>query len=65
MDKARRNRSNAASRARYEAKAYDKLLLRVRKDGADGMTKDQITAAAKASGQSVNSWIIDAIKAGL
>ena len=49
-------------KARYEAKAYDKMLLRIRKDGADGVTKDQIAAAAQASGQSINAWIIDAIK---
>ena len=28
----------------------------------DGFTKEQIKAAADASGQSVNSWIIEAIK---
>lgn len=60
--KARRNRQNAASRGRYEAKTYDKVYLRIRKDGADGVTPDQIKAAAEASGQSVNAWIIEAIR---
>lgn len=49
-------------KTRYEAKTYSKLLIRIRQDGTDGITKDQIDAAAKASGQSVNAWIIDAIK---
>ena len=60
--KARRNRQNAASRNRYEAKTYDKTYLRIRRDGTDGITLDQIKAAARASGQSVNAWIIEAIR---
>ena len=49
-------------KTRYERKAYNKILLRVRQDGADGLTVDQIKAAAAADGQSVNAWIIEAIK---
>ena len=60
--KARRNRQNAASRGRYEAKTYDKTYLRIRKDGTDGATLAQIRAAAAAEGQSVNAWIIEAIR---
>lgn len=60
--KQRRNRQNAASRARYEKAAYKKYSLRIRIDGGDGFTPDQLEAAAAASEQSVNSWIIDAIK---
>ena len=60
--KARRNRQNAASRGRYEAKTYDKTYLRIRKDGTDGVTLAQIRAAAAAAGQSVNAWIIEAIR---
>ena len=60
--KARRNRQNAASRGRYEAKTYDKLYIRIRKDGADGAELEQIKAAAQAAGQSVNAWIIEAIR---
>ena len=60
--KSRRNRQNAASRGRYEAKTYDKTYLRIRKDGTDGATLDQIRAAAAAAGQSVNAWIIEAIR---
>ena len=64
-DKATRNRQNAASRARYEAKSYRKYTIRVRQDGQDGLIPAQITAAAAAAGQSVNAWIVDAIKQAL
>ena len=63
VDKTTRNRQNAASRARYEAKAYRKLTIRMRTDGADGILIDDIRAAAAADGQSVNAWIIGAIAA--
>ena len=62
IDKAARNRQNAPSRARYEAKAYKKITFRIRQDGGSGITEEQIQAAAAAEGQSINAWIIDAIK---
>lgn len=40
----------------------DRVTFRLHKDGSDGITKDQIESTAKASGQSVNAWIIEAIK---
>ncbi|WP_312635121.1 hypothetical protein [Oscillibacter sp.] len=61
-DKSTRNKQNAPARARYEAKAYRKYTIRARTDGGDGFTPEQLEAAAEASGQSVNAWIIDAIK---
>ena len=60
--KQRRNRQNAASRAKYEKSAYKKYSLRIRVDGGDGFTPEQLEATVATSGQSVNSWIIDAIK---
>ena len=63
VDKAARNRQNAPARARYEAKAYRKYTIRVRTDGTDGATPDQIEATAAQAGQSVNAWIIGAIAA--
>jgi len=48
---------------RYEQKAYDKILLRIRKDTEP--TRETITAAAEAAGQSLNAYIMDAIKARL
>ena len=46
---------------RYEQKAYDKILVRFRKDS--DVNRDTIKAAAEATGQSVNEYIVDAIKA--
>lgn len=51
-----------AVKTRYEAKTYAKILVRIRQDGADGLQKEQIESAAKQAGQSVNQWIIEAIK---
>ena len=54
------NKSNAPHRAKYEAKTYSKILLRIRNDGADGVTVEDIKAAA--AGGSVNGFILDAIR---
>lgn len=61
-DKATRNRQNAASRNKYNAGTYDNITFRLKRDGSDGISRDQIKAAADAAGQSVNAWIIEAIK---
>ena len=61
--KQRRNRQNAASRAKYEKSAYKKYSFRVRVDGGeDEITPEKIEAAAAAGGISVNQWIYDAVK---
>ncbi len=62
VDKATRNKQNAPSRARYEAKAYRKYTIRARTDGGDGFTPEQMEQAAAGSGQSVNGWILAAIR---
>ena len=49
-----------AVRERYNAKTYDKITIRTRKDAEP--TKAQIQAAADAAGESLNSYIINAIK---
>lgn len=46
--------------ARYQSKAYDKVLLRLRKDTEP--TRDTITKAAEKVGLSVNSFVQEAIK---
>lgn len=48
-----RKRANA----KYDAKAYSKILLRVRTDEID-----EIRAAIEASGESVNGYILKAIR---
>lgn len=45
---------------RFETKAYDKILLRIRKD-AD-LTRHDIQKSADAKGESLNSYILNAIK---
>ena len=45
------------AQSKYESKAYAKILLRVRADEID-----EIRAAIEASGESVNGYIIKAIR---
>lgn len=45
---------------KYESKAYDKILLRLRKDS--DINKDAIQAAADRAGQSLNSFILEAVE---
>ena len=49
-------------KGRYEAKTYDKILMRIRKDGEDGVTADQIRRAAERDGMSVNAWLLEAVR---
>lgn len=46
---------------KFEGKTYDKILLRIRKDGE--LTRDRIQSAADAEGKSLNAFITDAISA--
>jgi predicted HicB family RNase H-like nuclease len=57
-DRTERNRRTAPARNRYN----EPVTFRLRRDGSDGISRAQITAAAEAAGQSVNAWIVDAIK---
>ena len=59
VDKKTRNRQNAAIRARYEAKAYDKIYIRLRKDE---LSADDVRAAADRAGESVNAYIVRAVR---
>lgn len=56
-----RNKQNAASVQRYNAATYEKITLRIRRDGGDGFTPEQLRAAVDVSGDSLNAWIVDAI----
>lgn len=47
--------------AKYLEK-LDRITCRIRADGSDGLTKDQIRAAAEREGLSVNAFIIYAIR---
>ena len=50
-----------AGNARYHDK-LERVVFRLHKDGSDGITKEQIEAAAEAFRMSVNQWLIDAVK---
>lgn len=58
-------KSAAAIRAntKFEAKAYDKITVRLRKDRPDpsGLSRDSIQAAADAEGKSINAYILEAV----
>jgi len=51
------SKAQIAAVGRYEAKAYDKILLRLPKG-----ERDRIQEAAEAAGLSVNAWIKRAIE---
>lgn len=46
--------------AKYQSKAYDKILLRLRKDSEP--TRETITQKAEAAGMSLNAYIVEAIR---
>lgn len=54
--------SEAHKRAtqKWESNNYDKVLLRIRRDSA--INKDAIQAAADRAGQSLNSFILEAVE---
>lgn len=47
-------------RQRYESKVYDKVLLRMRKDSET--SKDAVQGAAAAAGQSLQGYILQAVR---
>lgn len=44
----------------FERRAYDKVLLRIRKDG--DLTRENIAQAAEACGMSLNAFILEAVR---
>ena len=61
-DRTERNRRTAPARNLYNAKTYDNNTFRVRLDGSDGISRDQIKARAAAAASSANHCIISAFK---
>lgn len=53
-------KSQIRAQAKWENKIYDKVLLRLRKDTEP--TRETITQEAQKNGESVNEYIINAIK---
>lgn len=54
------SKAHIKATTKYESKAYDKVLLRIRKDGE--LTREDITAAATAAGESLNEYILNSIR---
>ena len=53
------SKAHMEATGRYEKKAYDKILLRIRKD-AD-LNADAIRAYAASKGESVNAFLLRAV----
>ena len=52
-------KAQKAATTRFEAKNYDKILLRMRKDTEP--TRESVTQRAQAAGMSLNAYIMAAI----
>lgn len=61
-DRTERNRRTAPARNLYNATTYQAITFRLRRDGSDGFTTEQIKHAADQAGLSVNAWILEAIR---
>lgn len=53
--------SKLQATARYHAK-FEQIPFRVRTDGSDGITRETIAKAAERAGESMNTFIIEAIR---
>ena len=51
--------SQRRATAKYESKTYSKVLLRLRNDTEP--TRDSVTEAARACGESLNEYILKAV----
>lgn len=57
-----RGHVSPAVKTAYNKRTYSTVTFRIKLDGSDGLTKDQIDHAAASAGLSVNAWIIEAIR---
>lgn len=53
--------SQKKTTTKYENKVYSKICIRIRED-RDEITREAITAAAAAAGESLNEYILNAVK---
>ena len=53
--------SKLQATARYHAK-FEQIPFRVRSNGSDGITRETIAKAAEQAGESMNTYIIEAIR---
>ena len=54
------SKAHIRATTKYESKAYDKILIRIRKDG--DLTRERIAEAAAKEGASLNGFIVAAIR---
>lgn len=54
------SKAHKQATARYEARTYDKFMLRLRKDG--DLTRETIAAAAARAEESMQGYIMEAVK---
>ena len=56
------SKAQIKANTKWEHNALDKITLRIRKDGGNGVTREEIQRAACSVGMSVNEFILNAIK---
>lgn len=49
-------------RIAWQEKTTERVILQVRRDGLDGFTKEDLRRAAEDAGQSVNAFVLEAIR---
>lgn len=54
--------SQLQAAARHQREKLTQIRFRIHRDGSDGLTPEMIKEAAAEKGQSVNAYIIEAIK---
>ena len=54
------NKAHNLANTKYAAKNYDRILLRIRKDGET--TREKIQNAAALAGESVNEYILNSVR---
>jgi predicted HicB family RNase H-like nuclease len=55
-------KKRTVSKDRYNAKSYDRINIRIRKDGSDEITAAEIREFAELAGESINAFVLQAIR---
>jgi hypothetical protein len=57
------SKAHIKATTKYESKAYDKILIRIRKENdPSGLSRESIQQAADKDGKSLNGYILQAVK---
>ena len=62
MQTGKSNNSHAKAANAYNAKNYSAFTVRIKHDGSDGFTLDDLRQAAQRDGVSFTSWIVGLIR---